>query len=240
MKKPKRKLMAARAKLQQDHPHRTIPDDWFRTGRVLAAGRPVLNPDALVPAGITLVVMERPSLRGGRKLAAALNAFDIDVGGLACLDLGASAGGFTCELLSRGARRIYAVDAGHGQLRGALRQDPRVINLERTNVADLSSDLVPEPIDLVTADLSYLALGTAVNQLTAVALAPCARLVGLVKPQFELGLATMPESAAEHHRAIENAATGLRRAGWGRVRVIRSPHRGARGAVEFLMAGVRE
>ena len=111
-------------------------------------------------------------LRGSAKLAAALDAFGIDVAGRLCLDVGASTGGFTSVLLERGAARVYAVDAGHGQLLGSLRQDARCVNLEATNVGDLTVALVPDVIDLVTVDVSYLALREAVRQLSALQLAP--------------------------------------------------------------------
>src|SRR5688500_13810486 len=126
--------------------------------------------------------LKRKELRGSAKLRWALDRFDVDPGGRVCLDVGASTGGFTTVLLERGATRVYAVDAGHGQLLGSLRQDPRVTNLEATNVGDLSTALVGDPIDLVTVDVSYLALSAAVAQLASVDLASGAILLGLVKP----------------------------------------------------------
>ena len=130
-------------------------------GRVTVGGAPVTNPNARVRADAPVVVRGASTLRGEAKLAAALDAFDARVRGRVALDVGAAAGGFTRVLLTRGADRVFAVDAGHGQLRGELRQDPRVVNLERTNVAKLTRELVPDPIGIVTVDLSYLAIADA-------------------------------------------------------------------------------
>ena len=123
-----------------------------------------------------------------------------------CLDLGAAAGGFTRVLLESGAARVYAVDAGFGQLLGSLRQDPRVVNLEATNVAALDTHLIPEPIEVVTIDVSYLALAAAVAQLDRITIVPGADLIGLVKPMFELRLA--------RPRWIRRPSTPPRRAPW--------------------------
>ena len=151
-------------------------------------------------AAITLRIDE--PLRGEAKLKAALAAFEIIVRDRIALDVGAAAGGFTRVLLDAGARRVYAVDAGYGQLLGSIRQDTRVINLEATNLGELNTNLVPEEIDLVAMDLSYLSLGDAVPQLEANRLAARAHVVGLVKPQFELGLSKLPHGRAELRKAV--------------------------------------
>ena len=124
--------------------------------------------------------------RGGVKLAAALDHFAIDPAGLICLDVGASTGGFTDVLLSRGAARVYAVDVGSGQLAWKLRTDPRVVVLERTNVRELGAAQVPEPVDLVVCDVSFIGLALALPPALALT-RPGARLVALIKPQFEAG-----------------------------------------------------
>ena len=152
-----------------------------------------------------------------------------------CLDLGAAAGGFTRVLLEAGASRVYAVDAGFGQLLGSLRQDARVVNLEATNVARLDDRLVPDRIEVVTIDVSYLALAAAVAQLDRIVLAPNADLVGLVKPMFELRLATAPVDPALVDEATRRAAEGIETAGWRVVATMPSPVVGARGAVEALI-----
>ena len=174
-------------------------------------------------------------LRGEAKLRAALYGFEVRVTDRVCLDLGAAAGGFTRVLLEAGASRVYAVDAGFGQLLGSLRQDPRVINLEATNVAVLDVHLVPDVIELVTIDVSYLALAAAVGQLDRIAIAPDADLIGLVKPMFELRLATAPTDLARVDEATERAALGINAAGWEVIGAMPSPVVGGRGAVEALV-----
>jgi 23S rRNA (cytidine1920-2'-O)/16S rRNA (cytidine1409-2'-O)-methyltransferase len=174
-------------------------------------------------------------LRGEAKLRAALAVFGVDVRGRTCLDVGAAAGGFTRVLLESGAARVYAVDAGFGQLLGSLRQDPRVLNLEATNVSKLDMRLVPDPIDVVTIDVSYLALAAAAAQLGGIVLAADADLVGLVKPMFELRLPTAPTDQKTVEAAIERAATGIEEAGWRVVGSMPSPVLGGRGAVEALL-----
>ena len=171
-------------------------------------------------------------LRGSVKLAAALDGFGIDVTDRICLDVGASTGGFTSALLQRGAKRVYAVDAGHGQLLGSLRQDARVVNLENTNVAALSKELVPEVISLVTVDVSYLALREAVRQLAPVDVGEPVELVGLVKPMFELALASAPTDRPTLDQAIEVASAGIAEAGWVVLATMPSPVSGAKGAIE--------
>jgi 23S rRNA (cytidine1920-2'-O)/16S rRNA (cytidine1409-2'-O)-methyltransferase len=168
-------------------------------------------------------------------LRAALAGFEVHVAGRVCLDLGAAAGGFTRVLLEAGASRIYAVDAGFGQLLGSLRQDPRVVNLEATNVGALDGRLVPEAIEVVTIDVSYLALAAAVAQLDRITIAPNADLIGLVKPMFELRLATAPTEAAIVDAATERATVGIAAAGWEVIGAIPSPVLGGRGAVEALI-----
>jgi 23S rRNA (cytidine1920-2'-O)/16S rRNA (cytidine1409-2'-O)-methyltransferase len=174
-------------------------------------------------------------LRGEAKLRAALAGFDVRAAGRICLDLGAAAGGFTRVLLEAGAVRVYAVDAGFGQLLGSLRQDPRVVNLEATNVAALDTRLIPDAIELVTVDVSYLALAAAVAQLDRIGMAHDADLIGLVKPMFELRLATAPSDAISVDAATARAAAGIAAAGWRVISTMPSPVLGGRGAVEALL-----
>jgi 23S rRNA (cytidine1920-2'-O)/16S rRNA (cytidine1409-2'-O)-methyltransferase len=181
------------------------------------------------------VLPAREPLRGEAKLRAALDAFGVDVRGRVCLDLGAAAGGFTRVLLEAGAARVYAVDVGFGQLLGSLRQDPRVLNLEATNVSKLDTRLVPEPIEVVTVDVSYLALASAVAQLDRIVLGDGADLVGLVKPMFELRLPTAPVDRETVEAAVERAALGIEAAGWEVLATMASPVLGGRGAVEALL-----
>ena len=177
----------------------------------------------------------RAPLRGEAKLRAALVAFDVRVSGRIALDVGSAAGGFVRVLLAEGAARIYAVDAGFGQLLGSLRQHPRVVNLEATNVAELDATLIPECIDLVTVDVSYLSLASAVRQLGGVCKTSGADLIGLVKPMFELRLASAPTDAESAELAAARAAAGVADAGWVVESTAPSPVTGARGAVEMLL-----
>jgi 23S rRNA (cytidine1920-2'-O)/16S rRNA (cytidine1409-2'-O)-methyltransferase len=164
-----------------------------------------------------------------------LDTFGIDVSGRVCLDLGAAAGGFTRVLLDAGALRVYAVDVGFGQLLGSLRQDPRVLNLEATNVSKLDTRLIPEPVEMISIDVSYLALAAAVAQLNRIDVAADADLVGLVKPMFELRMATAPTDPTVVDAATEQAALGIEAAGWRVIGVMPSPVLGGRGAVEGLL-----
>lgn len=192
------------------------------------------------PQHASLSVPPRGPLRGEAKLQAALEHFGVDVQGRVALDVGAAAGGFTTVLLRAGAARVYAVDAGHGQLLGSLRQDPRVVNLEATNVSRVDALLVPDDIDIVTIDVSYLSLSRAAAQLDRVRFAQDADLIGLVKPMFELRRATAPADDASMLAAAEGAESGVTAAGWIVVGRMRSPVAGARGAPELLLHARRD
>ena len=208
----------------------------IRAEGVLVGGRVVANPRSLVREGVPVRLEVSDPLRGEAKLTAALAAFGVPVHGRVALDLGAAAGGFTRVLLDAGAARVYAVDAGFGQLLGSLRRHSSVVNLERTNIGELSTKLVPEAIDVVTADLSYVSLADAVPQVVGrILLATDADLIALVKPQFELGLARPPADPRRLAEALARAVAGVEAAGWSVRGTIESPVRGARGTVEFLL-----
>jgi 23S rRNA (cytidine1920-2'-O)/16S rRNA (cytidine1409-2'-O)-methyltransferase len=210
-----------------------VADELIAAGVVVVDGVPRTNPRMLVAAADSVRIEGEPrTLRGEAKLGAALTALPVDPQGAVALDAGASAGGFTRTLLDAGARRVYAVDAGYGQLLGSLAQDDRVVNLERTNLGELSRELVPEPVELVTLDVGYLALADAVPQLDLIELAPGATLLGLVKPMYELGLGELPAADAQVDEAIERAAAAIGDAGWRVDATMRSPVTGSRGAVE--------
>ena len=178
--------------------------------------------------------------RGGVKLAAALDAFGIDPSGLVCLDVGASTGGFTDCLIQRGARRVFAVDVGRGQLDAKLRNDSRIIVVEGVNARRLSREHVAEPIDLAVMDLSFISsrlVMPAVRRL----LAPDARVVVLVKPQFEAGRNEVPRggivrSEEVQRRVVEEIARFGIELSLEVVGQIPSPILGARGNREFLLA----
>jgi 23S rRNA (cytidine1920-2'-O)/16S rRNA (cytidine1409-2'-O)-methyltransferase len=233
----RRQLRPLARELARIYPEVTNTEQLIRAGGVLVRGFPATNPATLVEPDSVALRRDRP-LRGEAKLVAALDAFAVDVSGRTALDVGAAAGGFTRVLLRRGAARVYAVDAGHGQLLGSLRADPRVVDLERTNLADVE---IPEPIDLVTIDVSYLALADAAPQLGRLDLEPSAELIALVKPQFELelGLAAPPRTRAELDAALRHASAGFEACGWQIVDSMPSPVSGARGSRELLLVARR-
>ena len=182
--------------------------------------------------------------RGGVKLAHALEYFGIDPAGRIWLDIGASTGGFTDVLLSRGAVRVYAVDVGHGQLAWKLRQDPRVVVLERTNARHLSRQEVPEPVDGIVCDASFIGLEVVLPAPLALA-APRAHIVALIKPQFEVGPTEVGKGGvvrdpALHRLVCARVAAWLGdRPGWTVLGITDSPIAGADGNREFLIAAKR-
>jgi 23S rRNA (cytidine1920-2'-O)/16S rRNA (cytidine1409-2'-O)-methyltransferase len=183
--------------------------------------------------------------RGGVKLAHALDHFEIDVGGLVALDIGASTGGFTDVMLARGAARVHAVDVGRGQLAWKLRQEPRVAVHERVNARHLTADEIGEPIDIVTCDASFIGLATVLPAALALT-KPGAQLVALVKPQFEAGPKAVGRGGVvrdpEIHRAVCDAAVAWVEAqpGWSVVGVVESPIAGPAGNREFLLYARRD
>ncbi|HEX4578443.1 MAG TPA: SAM-dependent methyltransferase [Candidatus Dormibacteraeota bacterium] len=235
--------MARGGRLLLDVVRATFPGDdaaaLIAAGNVLVDGVPVTTVRSRVRAGAHVSVRPTRVLRGSVKLRAALDAFGVAVAGRVALDVGAAAGGFTTVLLEAGARRVYAVDAGHGQLLGSLRQDERVINLEAVNVADLDTALIPDPVEVVSIDVSYLSLSAAVAQLDRLSITPGAALVGLVKPMFELRAATAPNDRASLDAALATASSGVTRAGWAVRGWIDSPLPGSRGSRELLLHAVR-
>jgi 23S rRNA (cytidine1920-2'-O)/16S rRNA (cytidine1409-2'-O)-methyltransferase len=178
--------------------------------------------------------------RGGAKLDATLAALALDVTGLVALDIGASTGGFTDCLLQRGARRVYAVDVGYGQLAWKLRTDPRVVSHERTNVRALVRGDFPEAIDLVTIDASFISLRL-VLPVVARLLDPERRIVALVKPQFEVGKGHVGKGgvvrdAAQHATVLSELQKQVLALGLGIDGVLTSPLRGPAGNREFFLA----
>lgn len=222
------------------HPDVTDPIKDITNGCIQVDGRIITNERAEVRADATIRVVRPRDPRGEHKLRTALDAFGISAAGLVAVDVGAAAGGFTRTLLHRGARRVYAVDVGHGQLLGSLRQDPRVVNLERTNIADLTIDVVPDTADLITMDLSYLPVADAIGQLEGLAIGDRARLLALVKPTFELHqdrLETNPEVVRE---AIEHATRAIGASRWTPVGATLPSITGAGGAIEAFIHARRQ
>lgn len=182
--------------------------------------------------------------RAGRKLSHALEVFPVTLEGAVVLDLGASTGGFTQVCLRRGARRVYAVDVGHGQLHETLRGDPRAVALEGTDARSLDGTLIPEAPDLIVCDLSFIGLSKALGPALALARAGAA-LIALVKPQFEVGPARVGKGgivrdAAAREDAIAGVRSFLEGEGWRVQGVTQSPITGKDGNVEFLVHAKRE
>jgi 23S rRNA (cytidine1920-2'-O)/16S rRNA (cytidine1409-2'-O)-methyltransferase len=210
-----------------------------RVGDGDAARRDHKPGDQLDPAATLAVEQPDPYVsRGGHKLAAALDAFGIDPTGLTALDVGASTGGFTDVLLQRGARRVYALDVGRGQLAESLRRDARVISLERTNARTLTATTLPEPMDLAVIDVAFISLDKVLGPV-ATTLAPRAPIVALVKPQFEAGRGRTDKGVvrdpATHREVLERVTAHAATLGLGTRDVIASPILGPEGNKEFLV-----
>jgi len=216
-------------------------------GLVLVGGRPAAKAATLVGRDESLSVSGPPRRfvsRGGEKLDAALERFDVVVAGKDCLDAGASTGGFTDCLLKRGAARVIAADVGYGQLDWSLRQDPRVMVIERTNVRAIeASDLLFVPA-LVVADLSFISLRTVLPALVAVS-SPHAEMVLLVKPQFEVGPENVGKGGVVRdpeawRRCLRDVALSVQSQGSSVVDLMVSPLLGPAGNVEFLLRAQRD
>jgi 23S rRNA (cytidine1920-2'-O)/16S rRNA (cytidine1409-2'-O)-methyltransferase len=182
--------------------------------------------------------------RGGLKLDHALKQFDVDLAGKIVLDVGASTGGFTDVALHYGASKVYAVDVGHGQLAWSLRQDPRVVVLEKTNARHLTAAEIPGPVDAVVCDASFIGLRTVLPAPMALA-APGATLIALIKPQFEVGKGQVGKGGVVRDPALHEAVCAEIRAwldtepGWSVVGLTESPITGPEGNKEFLIAARR-
>jgi 23S rRNA (cytidine1920-2'-O)/16S rRNA (cytidine1409-2'-O)-methyltransferase len=211
-------------------------------GRVTIDGMPAAKPATAIAVSATLTVerVERTWVsRGAHKLIGALDAFGLSADGRRCLDAGASTGGFTEVLLDRGAREVVAVDVGYGQLAWSLRNDPRVIVLERTNVRELTADMIGGTVDLVVADLSFISLATVLPALTACA-SDDADIVPMVKPQFEVGkdrdgaggVVSDLQLRVDAVLAVARRAAELQ---WHTVGVTASPLPGPSGNVEYFL-----
>jgi 23S rRNA (cytidine1920-2'-O)/16S rRNA (cytidine1409-2'-O)-methyltransferase len=213
-------------------------------GRVFSGTTRLDKPGRMLPSDADLAVKGETHpwvSRGGVKLAHGLDYFGIDARRCLALDIGASTGGFTDVLLQRGAARVYAVDVGYGQLAWKLRQDPRVVVLERTNARYLGRDQVPEPVDLIACDVSFIGLEVVLPAPLALA-APGARLIALIKPQFEVGKGRVGKGGVVRDPVLQTevceriAAWLASRPGWTVLGVTESPILGPEGNKEFLIA----
>jgi 23S rRNA (cytidine1920-2'-O)/16S rRNA (cytidine1409-2'-O)-methyltransferase len=242
----------AKVRLDQLLVERGHAENRTRAQALILAGRVFRGQERLDKPGlqvaqdleVTVRAVEEHVSRGAHKLIAGLDAFAVDPAGLVCLDVGASTGGFTDVLLRRGARRVYAVDVGYGQLDARLRADPRVVVLERTNARHLTAAQVPEPVDLVVCDASFISLRTVLPAPLALAGAE-ARLVALIKPQFEVGKGRVGKGGvvrdpALHEEVCADIAAWLAGLpGWRVLGTLPSPLLGPAGNREFLIGATR-
>ena len=211
-------------------------------GLVYLGDRKIEKAGQQVPADAELDVRGRDHpwvSRGGIKLAHALEAFDIDVTGFVAIDVGSSTGGFTDVLLTKGAARVYAVDSGTNQLAWKLRSDDRVIVHEQTSARILTQAHVPEPVDIIVCDASFISLAKVLEKPIGFA-RPGAHLVALIKPQFEAGREEVGKGGvvrdpAIHERVCEEVRTWIQAQGWSVVGITPSPITGPQGNVEFLL-----
>jgi len=222
-------------------PSRARAQEAIAAGLVRADGALVRKAsESLAPGATIEASAAHPWVsRGGLKLAAALDAFALDPKGLACLDVGASTGGFTDVLLTRGARRVVAIDVGHGQLDARMRADPRVASHEGLDARRLTADLLGEPPGAIVCDVSFISQRLVLPNVLGFA-ASSAWLVSLVKPQFELGRTDIVKGRVRSEAALARACDAVRAAieaqGWPVLGLIASPILGGGGAREFLIA----
>ena len=225
---------------------RTRAQALIMAGLVFTGERKVAKPGEQLAADAVLEVRGRDHpwvSRGGIKLAHGLDHFAIDPAGAVAIDIGSSTGGFTDVLLSRGAAKVYAVDSGTNQLAWKLRQDDRVIVHEQTSARVLTAAHIPEPVDLVVCDASFIGLVKVLEVPLGFA-KPDARLVALIKPQFEagrdeVGKGGVVRDPAVHARVCDEVAAWLDSAGWAVAGVTESPITGPEGNVEFLIAATK-
>ena len=215
--------------------------------RRILAGEVLVNDQAVTKAGsfvaldarIRLKASPRYVSRGGFKLEKALQEFAISIAGKTALDIGASTGGFTDCLLAHGAARVFAVDVGYGQLDWKLRNDSRVVVLEKTNIRHLDRRVLPDDVELATIDASFISLKLILPCVKAL-LSETHEVIALVKPQFEVGRGKVGKggvvrSAAEHARVIDEITTAASAIGYTSRGVIESPLLGPKGNKEFLL-----
>jgi 23S rRNA (cytidine1920-2'-O)/16S rRNA (cytidine1409-2'-O)-methyltransferase len=224
---------------------RTRAQALIMAGAVFSGERKLAKPGEALAEDAPLEVRgkDHPWVsRGGIKLAHGLDHFGFDVTGSVALDVGSSTGGFTDVLLSRGAAKVYAVDVGTNQLAWKLRQDPRVVVLEQTNARHLTSEQIAEPVDVITCDASFISLSKVLETPLKYARSG-ARLVALVKPQFEAGREEVGKGGvvrdpAVHARVCDEARAWVESQGWSVLGIVPSPITGPEGNVEFLLGAI--
>ena len=225
---------------------RTRAQALILAGLVFSADRRIDKPGQTLPDDAPLDVRGRDhpwASRGGVKLAHGLDHFGWDVTGAVAIDVGSSTGGFTDVLLTRGAARVYAVDSGTNQLAWKLRQDPRVVVLEQRSARLLTAAHIPEPVDLIVCDASFIGLAKVLEVPLRFA-KPEARLIALIKPQFEagrdeVGKGGVVRNPTVHDRVCAEVRDWIESQGWRVPGIVRSPITGPEGNVEFLIAAER-
>lgn len=225
-------------------PSRARARELVKGGLVKANNLPVIKPSSEFGAETHIEItgdVHNWVGRGGQKLDHALQEFSLQVRGKTCLDLGASTGGFTDVLLHWGAKKVYAVDVGHGQLAGKLKADARVINIEGTHAKDLDKKIIPEPLQVIVVDVSFISLAKILSYATALAAKEC-DLVCLIKPQFEVGRENIGKGGIVRDEGLQRKAckdvqdyieSSLK---WDVKGIIKSPIDGGDGNREFLLA----
>jgi 23S rRNA (cytidine1920-2'-O)/16S rRNA (cytidine1409-2'-O)-methyltransferase len=229
---------------------RNLAETRAKAQALIAAGKVYTGEVKLDKAGhmvaedipLTVREAEHPWVsRGGMKLAHGLEHFAIDAKDKICLDIGASTGGFTDVLLHHGAAKVYAVDVGHGQLDWKLRQDARVVVLEKTNARNLNSKVVPAPVQMIVCDASFISLKTVLPAPLSLA-GENAFLIALIKPQFEVGKGNVGKGGVVRDEKLHKAVCGdiekwlNDTMGWKVIGIAESPIKGPKGNTEFLIA----
>ena len=248
-----RKKIMARQRVDQLLVSRGLAESRSRAQALIMAGAVFSGEKRIAKAG-DMVADEAPLevrgkdhpwvSRGGIKLDHGLEHFGFDVIGAVALDIGSSTGGFTDVLLSRGAAKVYAIDVGTNQLAWKLRQDPRVSVHEQTNARNLTNEIIPEPVDIIVCDASFIGMAKVLEAPLKLA-RPGAALLALVKPQFEAGRGEIGKGGVVrdpevHHRVCGEAAAWVDTQGWRVLGVVESPITGPEGNKEFLLGAVKE
>ncbi len=211
-------------------------------GKVQVNGVPVTKAGTMVASDVPVEVSggEIPYVsRGGLKLEAALKYFNISAGGKVAMDVGASTGGFTDCLLQHGAIKVYCIDVGYGQLAWKLRQDPRIIIIERANIRYLEKEKIPDSVALATIDVSFISLVKVVPKVLEF-VQPEGEVIALIKPQFEVGKGEVDKGgvikdAAKRERAVEQVKEAMESLGLKVIGVMQSPITGQKGNIEYLI-----
>jgi 23S rRNA (cytidine1920-2'-O)/16S rRNA (cytidine1409-2'-O)-methyltransferase len=227
--------------LKEKIPSRTRAQKLIEEGSVSVNGKVVMKPaqkisdtDRVVLTGSDIPWVSR----GALKLLAAFDEWKINVKGKVCLDIGASTGGFTEVLLERGAKKVFALDVGHGQLHEKIQHDPRVVSMEGTNIRQVFATDLPEPIEFIVVDVSFISLELVLPHVFSL-LSPQGSFVALVKPQFEVGKENIKKGIVVDEKlrleALEKIVVLVKAAGFKNVQTIDSPIEGGDGNKEFLM-----